>query len=284
MKRFNYYKPRSLKEVWELKEKEPDARFIAGGTDMLVGIKNGEISPPVLISLRSIPGLDSIEMDESTRIGALTTISDLIQHQELLYEFPVLVEAAKSLGSVQIRNVATIGGNLCNCSPCADMALPLLVLEAKVRLQTAKQSREIPLNEFFVGPGESCLAPYEILTDILLESPPQNAKATFMKKGRGKMDLAVASIAVLLEMKGEKCYKARLAAGSVAPVPLRLLKVEALLEGTTLSKDLVAKAQQLAGDSVAPITDIRSTEEYRRHVAGVLVKRALEKVLEWSQV
>lgn len=280
MKRFEYYKPRSLSEAWELKEKVRDARFIAGGTDVMVGIKNGELSPSALISLRSIPALDSIEINGGIRIGALTTISDLIRHSALRDNYPVVVEAAKRLGSVQIRNVATIGGNLCNSSPCADMALPLLVLEAKVRLQTAKESREMPLNEFFKGPGKTCLTSDEILTDILLGPSRQNSKATFLKKGRVKMDLAIASVALLLEMEGKRCSKARLAAGSVAPVPLRLLKVEALLEGTTISKELLAKAQQLAAENVAPITDIRATKEYRQEIVGIYVKRALEKVLE----
>ena len=280
MKRFEYYKPRSLSEAWELKEKVRDARFIAGGTDVMVGIKNGELSPSALISLRSIPALDSIEINGGIRIGALTTISDLIRHSALRDNYPVVVEAAKRLGSVQIRNVATIGGNLCNSSPCADMALPLLVLEAKVRLQTAKESREMPLNEFFKGPGKTCLTSDEILTDILLGPSRQNSKATFLKKGRVKMDLAIASVALLLEMEGKRCSKARLAAGSVAPVPLRLLKVEALLEGTTISKELLAKAQQLAAENVAPITDIRATKEYRQEIVGIYVKRALKKVLE----
>lgn len=279
MKRFEYYKPRSLSEAWELKEKVRDARFIAGGTDVMVGIKNGELSPSALISLRSIPALDSIEINGGIRIGALTTISDLIHHSALRDNYPVVVEAAKRLGSVQIRNVATIGGNLCNSSPCADMALPLLVLEAKVRLQTAKESREMPLNEFFKGPGKTCLTSDEILTDILLGPSRQNSKATFLKKGRVKMDLAIASVAVLLEMEGKRCSKARLAAGSVAPVPLRLLKVEALLEGTTISKELLAKAQQLAAENVAPITDIRATKEYRQEIVGIYVRRALKKVL-----
>lgn len=280
MRRFKYYKPRSLDEVWKVKEKEPEARFIAGGTDLMVQIRNGELSPPALISLRSIPELAFIEVDGSARIGALTPISDLIHHQELLDKFPVLVEAAKRLGCVQIRNVASIGGNLCNCSPCADMALPLLVLEAKVRLQGIKKSRIIPLNEFFIGPGESCLAPHEILAEILVDSPPQKAKTIFLKKGRVKMDLAVVSVAVLLEMDGKRCRKARLAAGSVAPVPLRLSNVEGLLEGATISKEIVAQAQQLASENISPITDIRSTSEYRRQIMGVYVRRALETLLE----
>lgn len=283
MNRFKYYKPRSLDEVWELKEKIPGSLFIAGGTDVILGIKNNELRPQALISLRSIPELDDIEVDGGARIGALATISDIIQNPECRQDYPVLVEAAKSLGSVQIRNVATIGGNLCNCSPCADMALPLLVMEAKVRLQTTKKSREIPLNEFFKGPGESCLSPHEILTDILLDPPHKNAKTSFVKKGRVKMDLAVASVAVLLEMENKTCHKARIAAGSVAPVPLRLSKIETMFEGATLTKKDVSEAQRLAEDNVVPITDVRSTEEYRRQITGVLVKRALERALEWKE-
>lgn len=279
MKRFNYYKPRSLDEIWELKSKIPDSRFIAGGTDLMVHIKNGEMKPSALISLRSIPELAAIEVNKGARIGALATISDLIQHPKLSESYPVLVEAARSLGSVQIRNVATIGGNLCNCSPCADMALPLLVLEAKVRLKNPQRNRDIPLSEFFIGPGESCLSLDEILTDIFLGPPSENAKAIFLKKGRVKMDLAVASVALLLEMEGEKCRKVRIAAGSVAPVPLRLTKVETLLEGELFSQELLEEAQRLAVESISPVTDIRGAEEYRRKIISVYVKRGLEKLI-----
>lgn len=283
MRRFDYFRPHSLEEAFQLKRTISGARFISGGTDLMVQIKNRELKPTTLISLRSIPGLAAIQVNGDTRIGALATISDLIQHPDLRYKYPVLIEAAKRLGSVQIRNVATIGGNLCNCSPSADMATTLLVLDAKVRLQSTKANREVSLNEFFLGPGETCLARDEILTDILLEPPSQNAKATFLKKSRVEMDLAIASVAVLLEMEGERCHKVRLAAGSVAPVPLRLYKVEALLEGVTISKKLVAEAQQLAAASVSPITDIRATEEYRRQIIGIFVKRALNEILGWSQ-
>ncbi len=283
MRCFEYYKPTSLEEAWELRSKIPDSLFIAGGTDVLVSIKNDECRPQALISLRSIPGLTGIETGDAARIGALTTISDILQHPGLSRRFPVLVEAAKSLGSVQIRSVATIGGNLSNASPCADMALPLLVLEATVRLQSPKETREVSVSEFFKGPAETCLSPQEIMTDILLKPPRKNMKTCFIKKGRVKMDLAVASVAVLLEMEGKKCRKARIAAGSVAPIPLRLHKVESLLEDATISSRTIAKAQQLAEDEIVPITDIRSSEEYRRQLTGVLVKRALERALDWSQ-
>ncbi len=283
MRRFEYYKPSSLEEAWELSARIPDSLFIAGGTDVLVSIKNDECRPKALISLRSIPVLTGIETDDAACIGALTTISDILQHPELSRQYPILGEAAKSLGSIQIRNVATIGGNLCNASPCADMALPLLVLDAKLRLRTPKETREVPISEFFKGPAETCLSPQEIVTDILLEPPQKNMKTCFMKKGRVKMDLAVASVAVLLEMEGKRCRKARIAAGSVAPTPLRLHKVESVLEDAAISSRTVAKAQQLAEDEIVPITDIRSSEEYRRQITGILVKRALERALEWSQ-
>jgi carbon-monoxide dehydrogenase medium subunit len=279
MRRFDYFRPKTLKEALHLKKTIAGAKFISGGTDLLVQIKNRELQPPALISLRSIPELATIEVNGGARIGALATISDIIQHPELGTSYPLLAEAAKYLGSVQIRNVATIGGNLCNCSPGADMGLPLLVLEAKVRLQSAKTSRDVPLEEFFKGPGESCLASDEILTDILLDPLPQKAKAIFLKKGRVKMDLAIASLAVLIEMDGKRCHKARIAAGSVAPVPLRLYQVETLLEGAAVSKELVTEAQQLATEIVSPITDLRSTEEYRRQIVGVQLRRGLEKIL-----
>ena len=277
MNRFAYYKPRSLDEALELKEKIPGALFIAGGTDILVKIKDGELRPPALISLRSVPELCGIVDGDATRIGAMNTIRDLTEHPALRHSFPVLVDAALKHSGPQIRNVATIGGNLCNCSPCADTATPLLVLGAKVRIRSAAGSRDIAIEEFFRGPGESCLASGEILTDILLRPPQKKARAAFLKKGRVRMDLAVASVALLLEMDGNRCLKARLAAGSVAPVPLRLPEVEALLEGSAISKEILSQVQEVASESVSPITDVRATEEYRRWIVGVLVRRAIEK-------
>ena len=279
MSNLDYFKPQSLEEVWDLEEKFPGARYIAGGTDLMVKIKNRTINPRAMISLRSISGLSGIEIGEKVRIGAMTTITDLIDHPELGGLFPVLVQAAKRLGSPQIRNVGTVGGNLCNCSPCADTALALLLLDAQVVLKNPRGSREIALGEFFIGPGESCLTGAELMTEILLDKPSSHVRAIFMKKGRVKMDLAVASVGVLLEMDGDICKKARLAAGSVAPVPLRLKKAEELFENTVISKKIIQEAQKIAMNSISPITDIRSTAEYRREIVGVYVKRALEKLL-----
>jgi len=284
MIRFDYFKPNSLDEAFSLKRKYPDAKYVAGGTDVMVQIKNREIQPLALISLRNIPELSTIETNGKARIGAAVTIRDIIGHTELERTYPVLVDAAKRLGSTQIRNVATIGGNLSNCSPCADTATPLLIMEAKLRLRKLETTREIPIVDFFQGPGSSCLTTDEILSHIVLDPPSERAQAVFLKKGRVKMDLAVASVAVLLELDGDKCLKARLAAGSVAPVPLRLRRVEELLEGRRITPELISEAQRMAEESVSPITDIRSSQEYRRHIVGVYVKRGLEKLLGWSRV
>lgn len=280
---YDYHQPQSLEEAFRLKKTIPGSYYISGGTDLMVRIKNRELRPRALISLRSIPKISGVKNGNITRIGSMTTVSHLIQNPKLGKNFPVLIEAAKNLGSVQIRNVATIGGNLCNCSPAADLAPPLLVLGAKTRLQNGRKIRDIPIDQLFQGPGASCLSSDEIITDILLEPSEPNTKTIFLKKGRVKMDLAIASVAILLKTEGERCLKVRIAAGSVAPVPLRLFQVESLLEEAKISPKILSKAQRLASETVAPITDVRATEEYRRHIAGVLVKRALEKMMGWTQ-
>ena len=279
MSHYEYYQPESLDEAFRLKNTIPESLYISGGTDLMVRIKKREIRPHALVSLRSIPDLSGVKNGKIIRIGSMTSISDVSKNQVLHEKFPILIQAALALGSVQIRNVATIGGNLCNGSPAADMAPPLLVLEAKVKLQNAKKTRDLPIDNLFKGPGETILAPREILTDILLEPPEQNTYTIFLKKGRTKMDLAIASVAALIRVEGNRCSRARIAVGSVAPTPVRLFEVESLLEGSALSPEILAKTQNLTTKSVAPITDVRSTAEYRRHLIGVLVRRSIERLL-----
>lgn len=283
MKPFFYHKPQTIEDALRLKNEIRDALYIAGGTDVMVKIKKGEIRPSALISLRNIPDLSQIEVNGGACIGAFATIAAITRHSRLSHVFPVVVETANRIGSVQIRNMATIGGNLCNCSPCADMALPLLVLEARIRLRGLETAREVPVEEFFKGPGESCLLGSEILTEILLDPLHEDVQTVFLKKGRVKMDLAVASVAVRLDMEGNICRKARVAAGSVAPIPTRLRRVEELLEGSNLEEKTIREAQKIAKDSVDPITDVRSTESYRREIVGVFVGRSLERARDRSR-
>jgi CO/xanthine dehydrogenase FAD-binding subunit len=279
MTRYDYYRPTSLAEAFALAAEHGGARFIAGGTDLMVRIRHKAVLPGTLVSLRSIPELKGISVEDGARIGAATTIDEIARHEVLGAAFPVLAQAARRVGGPQIRNAGTIGGNLCNASPCADTALPLLALDAAVRLESGRGARTVPLRDLFRGPRATCLGPGEILTHVEIPAASPRARAVFLKKGRVKMDLSIASVAVLLELDGETCAKARVAAGSVAPTPIRLPEVEALLEGRRLSDDAVAAAADAASRAVAPIDDVRSTAVYRRHIIGVFTKRAIAALL-----
>ncbi|MDD5309200.1 MAG: xanthine dehydrogenase family protein subunit M [Deltaproteobacteria bacterium] len=275
MNRYDYHRPTTLTEALARKAETKDARFIAGGTDLMVRIRGKDVVTPALISLRSIPEIAGVSLDGGACIGAATTIGDLVRHEGLGARYPALAQAARRIGSQQIRNAGTIGGNVCNASPCADTALPLLVHEARVGLASAGGKREIPIADLFCGPRATCLKADEIMTHVLLPAPSPKAKAVFLKKGRVMMDLSVASVAVLLELNGDTCVKARVAAGSVGPTPLRLKDAEAILEGKRITDDLLTKACEAAMRGVSPITDVRSTAEYRRHIVGVFLKRAV---------
>lgn len=283
MSTYAYHRPRTIANALDLANEFPDARFIAGGTDMMVKINTGALRPPALISLRAIPELCGIDFGSETAIGALTTIADLLRDEELGRRYPLLIEAARSLGGPQIRNVATIGGNLCNCSPCADTAPALLAYEARVRLVGPAGERVMALEDFMTGPGQTCSAPEEILTQVLLPSAPKGAVGTYLKKGRVKMDLAIVSLAALVVAEHDVLSRVWLAAGSVAPVCLRLRAAEDLLAGQRPSTDLVEQAAGLAMDAVAPIDDQRASADYRRRLVGVYLRRAIESLKDRSR-
>ena len=280
--RYDYFRPDTLDELFKLRQEHPDARYIAGGTDVMVRVRSRIESPHPLISLRNIEALKGIDVGGPTRIGACTTIAELIEHPELSDHYPVLIQAAKALGSAQIRNAATLAGNICNASPCADTALPLLVLEARVGVVGLGGRREVGIEEFFAGPGKTWLKPDEIVEALLLPPPNPDTRGLFLKKRRVQMDLSIASVAVLLELAGDKCLGARIAAGSVAPTPIRLHDAEAALEGKPIDAEVLGEAQALAQKAVSPIDDIRSSAAYRRQIVGVYVRRAVEQLLGWS--
>lgn len=179
----------------------------------------------------------------------------------------------------QIRNVATIGGNLCNAAPSADGAPPLMVMEAVLTIAGPNGARDVPISEFFQGPGQHCMAPDEVLTAITIPEMPQHIGMAFLKSGRVSQDIALANVAVFVQMEGDVCKKCRVSAGAVGPVPMKLQGVEAFVEGKEITPELLLEIQDKAAGEVTPITDVRSTEIYRRTVTGVMVKRALEQAL-----
>jgi CO/xanthine dehydrogenase FAD-binding subunit len=280
MKKFDYYRPRSLREAHDLMEKfRGRAKYVAGGTDVIVRVKQRTIEPDALISLRGIHGLSGIARNRGLSLGSMTLLRDMERDRTLGRDYPALVQAVRVLANPQIRNVATVGGNLGNSAPSADCAPPLMVLEAVLVAKGPGGEREIPMEDFFTGPGLNCLDGVEILTEIRIPEKEAHTGMAFLKIGRVRQDIAVANAAALLVLEKEVCRKCRLAVGAVAPVPLRLRQVERAVEGRAVSPDLLERVPGLVEQEVRPITDVRSTEDYRRIVSGVLVKRALKQAL-----
>jgi len=281
MKRFEYYQPRALKEAYTLMERfGQGARYIAGGTDVMVRVNQRVIKPHALISLRGIRELDGISLHGGVRLGGMTLFRDIERNPVLSTEYPVLAQAVSVLANPQVRNVATMGGNLCNSAPSADCAPPLMVLEASLFLEGPGGVRSVPVEEFFTGPGQNCLGSTEILKEVKIPEKAPHTGMAFLKIGRLSQDIAIVNAAALLVMDKKICVKCRLSVGAVAPVPLRLKGVEKLVEGQEISPDLLERIGRLVQDDVTPITDVRSTEDYRRVVSGVLIKRAINAALK----
>jgi len=281
MKKFDYFQPETLKDAYSLMEKtKGEAKYIAGGTDLIVNIKNRAIQPDALISLKRIKELTGINQNSDLVLGSMTLLRDIEIDSSIAQKYPALVQAVKALATPQIRNVATIGGNLCNSAPSADCAPPLLVMEARLTLEGPGGEREVAVEDFFKGPGQSCMDMNEILTKIMVTHPGENAGMAFLKLGRVSTDIAIVNAAACLTIEKKVCIKCRLAAGAVAPIPLRLRSVEKMVEGKDISPELLNEVAEMVEGEVKPITDVRSTEEYRRSMTRVLVKRAMEQAMK----
>ena len=276
MNKFDYYQPESLKEAYRLMEKlEGKARYIAGGTDIIWRIKQNAIQADALISLRGIESLKGINPNNGLTLGGMALFRDMERDSDLCREYPALAQAVSLLANPQVRNVATVGGNLCNAAPSADCAPPLLVMEVDLVIEGPGGQREVRIEDFFTGPGQTCLDRTEVLAQIKIPKPEPGAATMFLKTGRVTQDIAIVNAAALLVMEGKVCRKCRLAVGAVAPVPLRLKNVEKIVEGEEIGPDLLDRVGEMVEREVSPITDVRSTEEYRRTVSGVLIKRAI---------
>ena len=275
------FQPTSLKEASTLvKEKGPGGRFLAGGTDLVIAVKEKGLKPKYVVDLKRIPALTGIreDRDGAVTIGALTTMREVETSPVVLKKYPFLARSAAEVGSVQIRNRATIGGNMANATPSADIAPALLALEAEARIAGLDGERTIPLEQLFRGPGQTVLAPEEILTAIVI--PPVSAalRGDYIKfSPREMMDLAYIGVAVALVLNGsdKKCQKARIALGAVSPTPMRARGAEALLENQTITEELAEKAGAAAAAESKPISDVRSSVDYRREMVRVNTKRAL---------
>lgn len=281
MIRFDFLEPASLDEAMSLlREYGDDARVLAGGTDLLPRLKQRLLNIKYLINLKKVPGLTGIVLDskQGLRIGSLTTMRDLEQSGLIRDSYKVLWEAAGAVGSVQVRNLATVGGNLCHAAPSAETAAPLLALEAHVNIAGPSGERQIQLKDFFAGPGKNVMQKGEILKEIIIPPLLPRTGGHYFKLGsRQAMDIAVVGVASVVTMKDGICSKCRIALGAVAPTPVRAMKAENLLQGKKLEPQILEKAGLQAMEEAKPISDHRGSAEYRKEMVKALTIRTVQE-------
>jgi len=279
--KFEYHMPTSLSEALKLLAKyDGKAKVFAGGTDLLVSMKKREITPEHLINLKGIAELKGIHYDpkEGIRIGALVTLEEIMHSEIVKDKFCVLWDAVNVMASPQVRSLGTIGGNLCGAVPSADTAPPLIALGSSVKMTGVKGERSVAVEGFFKGPKESVLQKHEILTQILISNPPQRSAGTYLKlMRRNAMDLALVGVAAYLRLNSGNrvCAEARIALGAVAPTPIRAVEAERMLIDKEIGEALAEEAGRAASTVCRPISDIRSSLEYRCSMVEVLTKRAV---------
>ena len=282
--RFEYVQPTSIDEALSLLARhEGEARLLAGGTDLLPKMKRREItSPAYVIDLKGIPDLNHIDHDEEKglSLGALTTIHAIETSPVIQNKGNILAQAAYTMASPQVRNRATLAGNICNAVPSADSVPPLLVLEAKLKVVSQKGERILPIEDFFTGPNETVLTDRELLVEILVPPMPSNSRGTYLKLSpKRSMDLATVGVAALVISEDGRCKDMRIALGAVAPTPIRAKKAEGILRGQRFSDDLIERTVQTAAEESRPIDDHRASAQYRREMVQALVRRAITQAI-----
>ena len=277
MRRFEYFEPTTLAEAAALLSRYAGrAQPLAGGTDLLVELKEQLRRAECVVNIKRIPGMDTLSYDarEGLRIGALVTAREVELSPIASEKYSSLVQATRELGSIQVRNRATIVGNICRASPSADTLPPLIADSAWLRIVGAKGERTVRLEDFFTGPGKTVLGVDELVTELLLPPPPPNTRKVYIKHGRRKaMELATVGVAVTLNTD------VKIVLGAVAPTPIRARKAEDLLRGRPIDEKLIAQAAKAAADEARPISNVRASAEYRREMVEVLTRRALQRCI-----
>jgi CO/xanthine dehydrogenase FAD-binding subunit len=280
---FDYVRASAPEEVVRmLGEHGEAARLLMGGTDLFVRMRDGVLRPQMVIDVKGLPGMQDVSYDAQIglTVGAAVTMNRLARHPDVLAHYPLLAESANSVASYQLRNRATLGGNLCNASPAADLAPATLALEAQIVLYGPDGERTVPARAFFLGPGRTTQGPTEYVTAIHYPVPPVGCAGTFRKLGRNRIgDLALVSVAVL---GYPDCapwgYRFRVALGAVAPVPLRATEAEEVLAAQPPGEDGFHLAAEKAMQAASPIDDVRSGADYRRAMVHNLTLRGLRAV------
>jgi carbon-monoxide dehydrogenase medium subunit len=256
---------------------------VAGGTDLVPQLKGGMLRPPCVVDLSGVAPLRRLARGESgaLRIGASVTARTLERDDAVRAHYPGLAESGGMIGSVQIRNLATVGGNLCNAAPSADMAPPLLALDAEAVIAGPRGERRVPLASFFVGVRRTVLASDELLVELVVPAPGPRSGGSYRRHTpRRELDIAVVGVASQLTLSDGVCAKARIALAAVAPIPLRATAAEQALEGRPVTPEQLERAATLAADAARPISDQRGSADFRRHLVRVLTRRTLRTALE----
>ena len=276
---FEYYAPESLHEAVDmLAELGQNAFVMAGGTDLLIKKKHGMISPDAVVALKKIKGLDRILVGpkKGLFIGATALLADVAAHPGIRKKYPAIADAAKNTANVQIRNMGTVVGNLCNASPSADNAPTLLAMGGVLSITGPHGDRMLALEDFFKGPGLTVLEPAEIVTAVTVPPPPPNSGTAYVHlSARGKVDCSAVCVGAHVEMQGTKVNNARLFVGACAPIPMRTPRAEKTMMKKVFNEKLAVKAGQTASQEALPITDVRATQDYRNNMVAIITKRAL---------
>lgn len=283
MKNFEYIRPANLDDAIAALRENDNPYLLAGGTDLLIGMKNNQVRPQCIVDLKCVPNINSIEYKNGFKLGALTPIRDIEISKSIHEKIPVLNQTASTLGSIQIRNRATIGGNLCHASPAADMATILLAMDCEVKIVTYQKEKIIGLDKFFTGPNCTVIGQHDVLTEIIIPKDIEQFKGIYLKHGpRKAMDIGIVNIAVLLDadFKSGLCNKIMIALGAVAPTPIRAKKAEDLLRGNILKPNLINEGAELASNETNPISDFRASAGYRKDLVKNLVARGINRILE----
>ena len=277
---FDYLEPQTIQEAVSLLTKyDGKAKVIAGGTDLTNLIRTKMIRAEYVVDIEHVPGLDYVRYDDkgALTIGALTTIRALELSAELKEHHPVISQAAGQLGSMAIRNMGTIGGNLCHASPAADTAPSLIGLGATVKIVGPAGKRTVALEDFFTGPGQTVLQRGEMAVEIQVPSMPRHTQGVYLKHSiRGTADLAIVGVAVIATLDGERCQNVKIVLGAVAPTPMRARNAEEVLEGKEIDDALIENAAQAAADESRPITDVRASADYRKEMVKVFTRWAIK--------
>jgi CO/xanthine dehydrogenase FAD-binding subunit len=281
VKRFDYLAPTSLKEALEILHEHPETSPLAGGTDLLVQIKERNRPVSAVMSLKRVQEVHEYVNNGVLAIGSAVTAGQIAGDPRAQQAYTALAVGAGLIGSIQIQNMATVGGNICNASPSADTAPPLLALDAEAVIASVQGERTLPLTAFFLGPGKTVLKPGELLKAIQLPHPKTYSGSFYYRHTpRARMDIAVVGVAAMLALdETGKIAAARIALGAVAPTPLRALEAERDLTGETPSEVLFARAAETAMKDAVPIDDLRASADYRRHLVKVFTQRALHQAL-----